>query len=32
MTAAGTVAIVLVITAIAVLGYLVTALLFPDKF
>ena len=32
MTLAGTVTTLLVITAIAVLGYLVTALLFPDEF
>ncbi|MBM7365330.1 K(+)-transporting ATPase subunit F [Gordonia hydrophobica] len=32
MTAAGTVAVLLVAAAVALIGYLVAALLYPDKF
>ena len=32
MTGAGTIAVVLLIAAVGVVGYLVAALLYPDKF
>ncbi|WP_161894005.1 K(+)-transporting ATPase subunit F [Gordonia spumicola] len=32
MTGAGTVAVILVIVAVAVVGYLIAALLYPERF